>query len=278
MVERASTTEQVLTELRDAIVVWRRPQGEQLREVGPASPALDRAQRGARGYQPAVSGGARGPRAHRGSLVRVVSLADYADLYGAREVVEAGAARRLLERDEPIDTAPLREALDQLRKALPADGHLTDDAIAADVRFHQELVRLCGSTRLTRAHDTLAAETRLLLRHHPIYPATDYATDHERLLDALERRDPRMPDLITQHLRLSADLIGDELARETDAPRSAGRMNRDEHDPRFEDWTITRRDAVRGALAGGVLLGAACWPRAAARPSTCPRAAPAAPR
>jgi peptide/nickel transport system substrate-binding protein len=27
-------------------------------------------------------------------------------------------------------------------------------------------------------------------------------------------------------------------------------------DPRFEDWTITRRDAVRGALAGGVLLGA----------------------
>jgi peptide/nickel transport system substrate-binding protein len=27
-------------------------------------------------------------------------------------------------------------------------------------------------------------------------------------------------------------------------------------DPRFEDWTITRRDALRGALAGGVLLGA----------------------
>ncbi len=27
-------------------------------------------------------------------------------------------------------------------------------------------------------------------------------------------------------------------------------------DPRFEDWTITRRDALRGAVAGGVLLGA----------------------
>jgi peptide/nickel transport system substrate-binding protein len=27
-------------------------------------------------------------------------------------------------------------------------------------------------------------------------------------------------------------------------------------DPRFEDWTVTRRDALRGALAGGVLLGA----------------------
>jgi peptide/nickel transport system substrate-binding protein len=33
-------------------------------------------------------------------------------------------------------------------------------------------------------------------------------------------------------------------------------MNGDEHDPRLEDWTVTRRDALRGALAGGVLLGA----------------------
>jgi len=30
----------------------------------------------------------------------------------------------------------------------------------------------------------------------------------------------------------------------------------DEHEPRVEDWAITRRDALRGALAGGVLLGA----------------------
>jgi peptide/nickel transport system substrate-binding protein len=33
-------------------------------------------------------------------------------------------------------------------------------------------------------------------------------------------------------------------------------MSRDEPDPRFDDWTLTRRDAMRGALAGGVLLGA----------------------
>jgi peptide/nickel transport system substrate-binding protein len=33
-------------------------------------------------------------------------------------------------------------------------------------------------------------------------------------------------------------------------------MTGEERDRRFEDWTITRRDAVRGALAGGVLLGA----------------------
>jgi len=33
-------------------------------------------------------------------------------------------------------------------------------------------------------------------------------------------------------------------------------MSGDEHEPRVEDWAITRRDALRGALAGGVLLGA----------------------
>jgi peptide/nickel transport system substrate-binding protein len=33
-------------------------------------------------------------------------------------------------------------------------------------------------------------------------------------------------------------------------------MSGNEHHPRLEDWTITRRDALRGAVAGGVLLGA----------------------
>lgn len=33
-------------------------------------------------------------------------------------------------------------------------------------------------------------------------------------------------------------------------------MSGEEHGRRFEDWAITRRDALRGALAGGVLLGA----------------------
>jgi DNA-binding GntR family transcriptional regulator len=160
---------------------------------------------------------------HRGAVVRVVSLADYGDVYCAREVIESGAVRRLLEQEADIDAAPLREALEALRAALADDGHLSDEAIAADIRFHQQLVRLCGSPRLTRAHDTLAAETRLLLRHHPLYPPADYAGDHERLLDALERRDPRTPDLVAEHLRLSAQLIGDELAREASDGAKAGR-------------------------------------------------------
>jgi DNA-binding GntR family transcriptional regulator len=200
--------------LRDAIVDGRIPQGEQLREV-PLARQLGTGRSAVReAIRQLVQEGLVDHALHRGALVRVISLDDYPDVYGAREVIEAGAVRRLLDREGPIDTAPLREALERLREALSSDGHLTDEAIAADVGFHQALVRLCESPRLTRAHDTLAAETRLLLRHHPLYPASDYASDHERLLDALERRDPRTPDLVAEHLRLSARLIGDQLARE----------------------------------------------------------------
>jgi DNA-binding GntR family transcriptional regulator len=214
MVERASTTEQVLTELRDAIVDGRIPQGVQLREVHLARQLGTGRSAVREAIRQLVQEGLVHHELHRGAVVRVVSLAEYRDVYGAREVIESGAVRRVLESQQPIETAPLRAALDALRDALAPDGHLSDEAIAADVRFHQELVRLCRSPRLTRAHDTLAAETRLLLRHHPLYPPTDYAGEHERLLEAIERRDPRTPELVAQHLRLSARLIGDELARE----------------------------------------------------------------
>src|SRR4029453_2490309 len=33
-------------------------------------------------------------------------------------------------------------------------------------------------------------------------------------------------------------------------------MSSDEQQRRFEEWMITRRDALRGALAGGAMLGA----------------------
>ena len=90
--------------------------------------------------------------------------------------------------------------------------------IDADIRFHQELVDLAGSPRLMRAHETLAAETRMLLRHHPDYPMSTYVTDHVRLLEAIERRDPATPDLVADHLRLSKDLIASELAHEGEEP------------------------------------------------------------
>ena len=51
----------------------------------------------------------------------------------------------------------------------------------------------------------------MLLRHHPEYPWRTYVRDHEKLLAAVSRRDPDLPDIVAAHLVLSADLIGAEI-------------------------------------------------------------------
>jgi DNA-binding GntR family transcriptional regulator len=210
-VERASMTEQVLRELRDAIIEGRIPQGEPLREVSLAETLGTGRSAVREAIRQLVQEGLVDYEPHRGAMVRVMSLGDRLDVYIAREAIEAGAVRRILVTNPPPDLAGLRAALDELRAAAHDGDQVSDSMIDADLAFHQELVRLAGSPRLTRAHETLAAEARMLLRHHPTYPWANYVTDHAELLDALERRDPTTPELVAAHLRLSADLIAGEL-------------------------------------------------------------------
>jgi DNA-binding GntR family transcriptional regulator len=221
-IARASTTEQVLQELREAIVDGRIAQGEALREI-PLAQTLGTGRSAVReAIRQLVQEGLVDYELHRGAFVRTMSLADRLDVYVAREAIEAGVARLAVEASPPPDLSALRAALDDLRTRAQGHDRITDDVIDADIRFHEELVRLAESPRLTRAHETLTAETRMLLRHHPAYPWSDYVTDHERLFDAIERRDPRAPGHVIEHLRLSARLIGDQLERETDEAGTAG--------------------------------------------------------
>jgi DNA-binding GntR family transcriptional regulator len=218
-VERASMTEQVLRELREAIIEGRIPQGEPLREVSLAGTLGTGRSAVREAIRQLVQEGLVDYEPHRGAFVRVMSLADRLDVYVAREAIETGAARRILD-SPPADLTDLRAALEELTEIAPPDGdRVTEAGIYADIRFHQELVRLAGSPRLMRAHETLAAETRMLLSHHPPYPWSSYVTDHVRLLEAIESRDPATPDLVASHLRLSKDLIASELAHaEGEAP------------------------------------------------------------
>src|SRR5215210_4010794 len=209
-VERASMTEQVLRELREAIVEGRIPQGEPLREVSLAETLGTGRSAVREAIRQLVQEGLVDYEPHRGAMVRVMSVEDRLDVYVAREAIESGAARRILAGPAP-DLTDLHAALDRLRESAREHDRITDPEIDADLGFHQELVRLAGSPRLTRAHETLAAETRMLLRHHPAYPWASYVTDHAELLEALGRRDPALPELVAAHLRLSARLIAGEL-------------------------------------------------------------------
>ena len=199
--------------LRDGIIEGSIPQGAHLREIH-----LARSLGTSRGtvreaIRHLVQEGLAESELHRGTFVLALSLADRLDVYVAREAIEVGVVTRLLEGDVPPLDA-LEESMTELRRAARGQGRPTERVIAADLAFHQQLVKLGGSARLDRAYETLAAETRMLLRHHPAYPWRTYVRDHEQLLDGIRDLDPHTPELVAQHLRLSADLIGGELAGE----------------------------------------------------------------
>src|SRR5215213_3502590 len=132
-VERASMTEQVLRELREAIIEGRIPQGEPLREVSLAGTLGTGRSAVREAIRQLVQEGLVDYEPHRGAFVRTMSLADRLDVYVAREAIEAGAARRILE-TPPRDGAALRAALDDLGAvADDADG-ITEPVIDADIR------------------------------------------------------------------------------------------------------------------------------------------------
>lgn len=207
-------TDLVLHPLREAIIDGRIAQGEPLREISLARQFGTGRSAVREALRQLVQEGLVDFAPNRGAFVQVMSLADRLDVYVAREAIESGVARRVIDAPEPVDLSALELALHELREAVRGQELVTEEIILADVRFHQEMVRLADSPRLERSHDTLIAETRMLLRRQPRYPLDAYVRDHEQLYEALERRDPRAPELVAEHLRMSARLIRDELARE----------------------------------------------------------------
>jgi DNA-binding GntR family transcriptional regulator len=196
--------------IREAIVDGRIPVAAALREarlvemLGTSRGTIREALRGL------VQEGIVEYRLNRGAFVPRQKLADRLDVYVAREAIETWAARKLIQGKDKLDLTKLDKAIKDMSAAGTEVAKPTEDIIAADLRFHHELVRMAGSERLTRAHETFAAETRILLRAHPPYPRRTYAGDHKKLVDALRRRDPKTPDLVAEHLRLTSRLISGE--------------------------------------------------------------------
>src|SRR5918996_2893169 len=109
-INRASTTEQVLQELREAIIDGRIAQGEALREVSLAE-AFGTGRSAVReAIRQLVQEGLVEYELHRGAFVRVMSLADLLDVYVAREAIEAGGAPPAGEGSPPPELSSLRAA------------------------------------------------------------------------------------------------------------------------------------------------------------------------
>jgi DNA-binding GntR family transcriptional regulator len=213
-VQRRSTTDQVLHELRAAILSGRIKPREQLRETALAQ-AFGTGRSAIReALRQLVQEGLVVSELNRGAWVRPISVQDVIDVYIARAAIEV-AAVRAIGQSHDLEISLLRAAQDQIRAVCPSDGTEAPsrELIAADIDFHRAMVGLAGSPRLSRAHEPLAAESQMLLNWHPVYSVTDYVSDHQAVLDAIESRDPGAAEVAGSHLQLSADLIVAEATR-----------------------------------------------------------------
>jgi DNA-binding GntR family transcriptional regulator len=217
-VKRRSTTDQVLHELRAAILAGRIKPTEQLPEAalarafGTGRSAIREA------IRQLVQEGLVVTEINRGARVRPVSTTDLIDVYRARTAIEVAAVGALVEHPDGLDIAPLHAAQQRIVDLSPADGAATPsrELIAADIDFHRVMVSLAGSPRLSRAHEPLAAESQMLLNWHPVYSVTDYVADHQKLLEAVASHDPAAGDVVRAHLELTVDLLIEEATRYAD--------------------------------------------------------------
>lgn len=189
---RASTVDLIATELRSAIFSGSLPVGSALREVEIStqlgvsrSPLREAAQR-------LVQEGLLTTVLGRGLRVTTIAPSQLPDLYIERLAIEAQAVRIII--STPTDEQ-LEDYLDLIESAFNNLNYASKRGDAweigdADLTFHQTLVNLAHSPRLSKAMTTLALETRIAS-----LSATDGYTvrrsvspTYRKLIDALRMR------------------------------------------------------------------------------------------
>lgn len=145
---------------------------------------------------------------NRGVFVIEMTPENVRDLYVARGGVERAAAQEALRRDAK---AAARRLVDQAR-AMSAVGPDPRAMGEADIAFHEALVELAGSPRLSRIHRTLMTETRmsLSLLDEDYAVSSERVTAHREIAEAFRAGEaPHVDWLLRGHLEdAAARLLG----------------------------------------------------------------------
>lgn len=197
-VEQVSTPSIVADKLRQAIAYGELVPGTQLGEVelarrfgvsrGPVREGMQRLAQ--EGLLIAIR--------NRGVFVNSMDADEIRDMYLAREAIERTASRQVLQGDYAAAGDALLAVVDEMAAA----GDL-DDVSEADMRFHELLVELAGSPRLSRLQQTFLVETRMCV--HALADTYDDPTDrvneHQALACAIQSGDVALTDkLMLAHM------------------------------------------------------------------------------
>lgn len=155
---------------------------------------------------------------NRGLFVAEFSQSDIADIYLTRTAVERGAALKIIEVDHTNKPAGA-ELLGIVAQMEALDGE-TEAISRIDISFHEAMVRLADSPRLTRVHATLVTETKMCLvaLEQAEYPLADRVAEHRRIAQAIIDAD--VPEL---HKAL-ADHMDSAIAQLLDPLEAAGKI------------------------------------------------------
>ena len=139
------------------------------------------------------------PIRNRGLFVVDMTVDEIRDMYLARAAIERTAARKIVAGDYE---AAGEELLALVRKMGDAEGDPTTVG-EIDIAFHELLVHLAGSPRLTRMHKTLITETRMCIQAlEATYSGAEArVVEHRQIADAIGAGDHlHADDLLVAHM------------------------------------------------------------------------------
>lgn len=209
-VVRESTPSIIAAKLRAAIRQGDLPAGSQLgeaelaRELGVSRGPLRE------GMQRLTQEGLLVSLPNRGLFVVEMTEEDVRDMYLARTALERAAAAQVVAHGPQEAATRLGEICRRMERASERED---GSAIGtADLDFHDCLVAMANSPRLSRMHDTLLTETRLCINAlRGTYPTPDVRVpEHRAIAQAFAAADPELVDrLLVAHMDDAVERLSD---------------------------------------------------------------------
>ena len=165
----------------------------------------------------------------RGARVAGFSLADAADLYEVRLLLEPRALRQSLRRSDDAHRAEIVAAHERLERVVAGPTLDPVEATDAHLAFHAALVARCPSAWLCRMTALLAEHSQRyqLLGAQQYRRASDPRREHAQLRAAAERgRVDEAVALLTRHLTATLRAVRATIEAESAAARGVGRAKR----------------------------------------------------
>jgi DNA-binding GntR family transcriptional regulator len=191
-------------------------------------------------------------RPRRGIYVVKKTKREIVEIITIMAALESMAARLAAERASDAEIAELRRLMDEFRSG---NDERLDEYSDANIAFHQAIIRMSGCALLAEMTENLFIHMRAIrkITIHQENRAARSITDHMRIIEALERRDPALAERLAREHTLGLAAHVERHGDFLDPPRGHPGESRDSS---FGDHTARqvgpglRRDAVEELRRG----------------------------